>query len=148
MNILCVSLNEIGLWMNIFWIYRSRYTSCVGTRPAFNIGRELERRHSTCFYDWEADRLSAEGGSGCFSGCIERMLDNVQYPQIYCFPITKLLHRAMLRSERRCGSRSRQTSNRAIARSEGSSAVPPRRTGPRQAPCKSLKGVFGYFLGL
>ena len=22
MNILCVSLNEMGLWMNIFWIYR------------------------------------------------------------------------------------------------------------------------------
>jgi len=31
---LCVSLSEIGLWMNIFWIYRSRYTSCVGTSAA------------------------------------------------------------------------------------------------------------------
>jgi hypothetical protein len=49
---------------------------------------------------------------------------NVQAPEILVFYWKKLLHRAMLRSERRCGSRSRQTSNRAIARSEGSSAVP------------------------
>ena len=34
---------------------------------------------------------------------------NVQNPKIYCFPETKLLHRARLRSERRCGS-SRYTS--------------------------------------
>ena len=39
MNILRVSSNEIGLWMNIFWTYRSRYTSCVGTRPAAKIGK-------------------------------------------------------------------------------------------------------------
>ena len=52
MNILCVSLSEMGLWMNIVWIYRSRYTSCVGTRPvvqgtfkAFNLGTIFQMKN-------------------------------------------------------------------------------------------------------
>ena len=122
-------------FVEVFKLFRSRYTSWVGTRPSFIIGWAFLRRHfsrswqATCFYNWTADRLSAEGGSGRFSGCIHRggqvegMLDNVQDPKIYYFPDPKLLHRAMLRSEWRCGSRKCKSSNRAKARSEGSSAV-------------------------
>jgi len=54
---------------------------------------------------------------------IGSMGSNVQNQKINYFLETKLLHTTRLRSERRCGSRRRRSSNRAKARSESSSAV-------------------------
>ena len=156
MNILCVSLSEMGLWMNIFWIYRSRYTSCVGTRPAvqgtfkafkrFNEGSKkfnssMRSRNVQEFKRFKGSKGSVRSRVQLIKRTIntfnwfkevqrfgERSIrSRVQMfkPQkLYWFKVTKLLHRAMLRNERRCGSRRFKPSIRAKARSEGSSAVP------------------------